>query len=80
MQLVKKINKYILIIFLLIILTITYNFRFEIIFTTLSAFGYDDKIAKRHSFSISERPIQIIKNRFNNILYAQKIGEEELNI
>ena len=80
MQLVKKINKYILIIFLLIIIIITYNFRFEIIFTTLSAFGYDDKIAKRYSFSISERPIQIIKNRFNNILYAQKSGEEELNI
>ena len=41
--------------------------------------GYDENLARKYSFSISKRPFQIIKNKFNNIFYSLKQKREELN-
>ena len=69
MKLTKNIKKYFLICALFVIIIIAYNFRFEIIFKTFSMLGYDENLARKYSFSISKRPFQIIKNKFNNIFY-----------
>ena len=42
--------------------------------------GYDESLARKYSFSISERPFQIIKNKFNNIFYSLKQKREQLNV
>ena len=80
MKLIENIKKYFLICTLFIIIIITYNSRFEIIFKTFSMLGYDESLARKYSFSISERPFLIIKNKFNNILYSFKQKGEQLNV
>ena len=80
MKLIENIKKYFLICTLFIIIIITYNSRFEIIFKTFSMLGYDESLARKYSFSISERPFQIIKNKFNNIFYSLKQKREQLNV
>ena len=72
MELIKIVKNYFLVGTLFIIIIIAYNFRFEIIFKTFSILGHDENIARKYSFSISERPFQIIKNKFNNIFYSFK--------
>ena len=80
MKLTKNIKKYFLICALFVIIIIAYNFRFEIIFKTFSMLGYDENLARKYSFSISKRPFQIIKNKFNNIFYSLKQKREQLNV
>ncbi len=80
MKLIKNIKKYFLIYGLFIIILINYSLRFEIIFKTFSMLGYDENLAKKYSFSISKRPFQIIRNKFNNIFYSFKQKREQLNV
>jgi len=80
MKLIKNFNKFIFLILALIIIAIFYNFKFEIVFNTLVLLGNKENEARKISFSITERSVQIIKNKFNNFQYESKRKKDQLDV
>ena len=68
----KPKKKYLLVGILFFLVLICYNFRFEIMYNTLTAFGYDENKARRYSFIFSEKPFQISSIKLRKFFLAKK--------
>jgi len=54
-------------IFLITIFSLSYFFRYEISFNLFTFLNFDENQARRYSFYITERPIQITIKKIKNI-------------
>ena len=80
MKIIKNYKKYIYISSILIIIIFFFNFKFELLYQTLTLLNFSEREARKISLSIAERPLEIIINKFNNIIYKFKEKEEELKL
>jgi len=80
MKFIKKKKLYIWISLLFFILVIFYNFRFQIISNVLLTAGYEENIARRYSFHISEQPFYIIKKKIKKIFSQTKNKKDQLEL
>ena len=80
MKSIKKKKLYVWISLLFFILVVFYNFRFEIISKVLLTAGYEENIARRFSFHISEQPFYIIKKKVKKIFFQTKNKKDLLEL
>ena len=73
-------KKYLLVSILFFLVLICYNFRLEIMYNILTAFGYDENKARRYSFIFSEKPFQISSIKLRNFFNPQWRNKEQFNI
>jgi len=62
-------------IFLITIFSLSYFFRYEISFNLFTFLNFDENQARRYSFYITERPIQITIKKIKKIFSDEKSNE-----